>query len=118
MTLDYAMWIVTAASLVGTVANIKKRRGCFTVWIVTNTIWAAYDLSIGAFAQAALMATYAVLSVWGAIAWRAPENGRGHRDRRFGPSLDKYVQELRKEILRLTWRVEELEKSRGINEPR
>jgi len=70
MTLDSAMWLVTAASITGTVANIYKRRWCFGVWAVTNAMWAAYDLWIGAHAQAALMAVYFGLALWGLWRWR------------------------------------------------
>ena len=67
---DHAMWLVTVASLIGTVANIYQRRWCFWVWLGTNIAWAAYDAWIGAVAQAALMAVYACLSVWGLLTWR------------------------------------------------
>jgi hypothetical protein len=39
---------------------------------VTNAAWAVIDLRAGLPAQAALMATYCVLAVWGLVAWRAP----------------------------------------------
>ena len=74
--IDHWMWLVTFASLVGTVANVYKRRWCFAVWLVTNLCWAAYDLAIGATAQAALMAVYAGLAVWGLIRWRHPRASR------------------------------------------
>ena len=69
VTLHRAMWLVTAASIVGVVANIHKRRWAFGVWICTNCMWAAYDAAIGAYAQSVLQCVYAVLSVWGLIAW-------------------------------------------------
>jgi hypothetical protein len=68
--IDQAMWLVTAASIIGTVANICKRRWCFYVWAATNATWAVYDLWKGAPAQAGLMAVYFGLSVWGIRAWR------------------------------------------------
>lgn len=64
------MWLVTGLSIAGTVLNIKKKRICFLIWLVTNSLWLAYDLSIGAYAQAAMMAVYVGLSVWGIIEWR------------------------------------------------
>ena len=64
------MWIVTAASIVGTVANIYKRRWCFYVWAATNSVWVSYDLWKGAPAQAALMAVYTGLAIWGTIQWK------------------------------------------------
>ena len=66
------MWAVTAASLVGTVANIYHRRWCFGVWLATNIAWTAYDLHLRAWPQAALTAIYAGLSVWGLAKWKHP----------------------------------------------
>ena len=72
------MWAVTLASLGGTIANIYKRRWCFWVWLFTNALWTAYDLWLGAWAQAALMGTYTVLAVWGLIRWkRLPQEPAG-----------------------------------------
>lgn len=64
------MWIVTAASIVGTVLNIKRQRYCFVIWLITNSTWCAYNLWIGSYPQAALFAVYVGLSVWGIIQWR------------------------------------------------
>ena len=63
-------WSITVLALVGVWLNIKKRQSCFAVWLVTNTAWCVVDLRHGLYAQAALMAVYAVLSVWGLWAWR------------------------------------------------
>lgn len=63
------MWILTAASLVGVILNIKKRKSCFIVWGVTNASWAVIDYNAGLTAQAALFAVYFVLAVWGLIEW-------------------------------------------------
>lgn len=68
--IGYAMWVVTAASIYGTVLNIRKCRRCFAIWLVTNVLWAAYDLSVGAYAQGALQSVYAGLAVWGLMEWR------------------------------------------------
>ena len=63
------MWIVTGASLIGTVLNIKRKRICFLIWFFTNAIWAIYDLSIGAYPQSVLFAIYWLLAVWGLLEW-------------------------------------------------
>ena len=68
--IDLWMWAVSVASLVGTVANVHRKRWCFHVWAVTNACWACYDLWKGAYAQAALMAAYFGLSIWGLFTWR------------------------------------------------
>ncbi len=61
---------ITLLSLVGVVLNIKKKRLCFGIWLITNSAWCVYDFCIGAFAQSALFAVYAGLAVWGLVEWR------------------------------------------------
>ena len=65
-------WLLAAASLVGVVLNIRRRRACFAIWTATNAGWCGIDLQAGLLAQAALMAAYAGLAVWGFLAWRQP----------------------------------------------
>ena len=64
------MWIVTAASLIGVIANIKKKQWCFLIWFVTNSIWAIYDFFLGAYPQSALFVIYVGLAVYGMWEWR------------------------------------------------
>ncbi|HUV04361.1 MAG TPA: hypothetical protein VMX94_04565 [Armatimonadota bacterium] len=64
-------WIVTAASIIGTTANVYKRRWCFGVWVVTNAVWCAYDMSIRQYSQAMLFGVYLGLAVWGLWKWKA-----------------------------------------------
>jgi len=73
---EWYMWIVTAASFIGTIANVRRQRWCFYVWAVTNATWTVYDIHKEAYPQAALMAAYFCLSIWGIVAWRktAKEN--------------------------------------------
>ena len=70
MTVHGVMWLVTVASIIGTVANVYGRRWCFWVWLGTNSAWAAYDGWLGAWPQMALMLVYAGLSVAGLVKWR------------------------------------------------
>lgn len=65
-------WTLAALSLAGVVLNIRRHRTSFAIWTVTNAAWAVIDLRAGLPAQAALMATYGVLAVWGLVAWREP----------------------------------------------
>lgn len=67
------MWMVTAASIIGTVANIYKKSWCFILWFFTNSIWCIYDYVIGAYAQSALFLVYVGLAVWGIYEWRVKE---------------------------------------------
>lgn len=67
------MWMVTAASIIGTVANIYKKSWCFILWFFTNSLWCIYDYVIGAYAQSALFLVYVGLAVWGIYEWRVKE---------------------------------------------
>ena len=62
--------LLTVASLIGVVLNIKKRRECFYIWAVTNAAWTFVDYHQGVPAQAVLFFVYFLLSVWGIWAWR------------------------------------------------
>ena len=63
-------WLLAFASLTGVILNILKRRACFAIWTVSNAAWAVIDLHAGLPAQAALMATYSGLAVFGLYRWR------------------------------------------------
>lgn len=63
-------WLITIASLIGTVANIYKKSWCFLIWLCTNTLWMIVDIRHGLYAQAVLFFVYILLSIWGLIQWR------------------------------------------------
>ena len=63
-------WVLTLASLVGVIANIKKKKVCFAIWAVTNASWSVIDYAHGLPAQSALFAVYFLLAIWGMIEWR------------------------------------------------
>jgi len=67
---EEAMWIVSAASLVGTIANIYRKAFCFWIWVFCNALWVIYDIEKNVYPQAALMAVYFFLAVWGIFKWR------------------------------------------------
>jgi len=71
--MEGCMWIVAAASLVGTWANARRRRWCFLLWFPANAAWTLYDTAAGLWPQAAVMATYAALAVWGWYEWGRDE---------------------------------------------
>lgn len=64
------MWLVTGASIIGTVLNIKKKQVCFVIWLITNSLWCGYDYYIGNYAQSALFLVYVGLAIWGIVSWR------------------------------------------------
>jgi len=64
-------WALTGLSLLGVVLNIKKKRICFVVWIVTNLAWCVVDFRAGLPAQGCLFGVYCILAVWGWFKWGA-----------------------------------------------
>lgn len=40
--MQYIAYFVTAASIIGTVANSLQKRWCFWVWLCTNAFWIGY----------------------------------------------------------------------------
>ena len=61
---------LTLGALVGVILNIKKKKVCFYIWLVTNTAWAAVDFYKGIPAQGILFTIYAGLAVWGIFEWK------------------------------------------------
>ena len=67
--MQYIAYIITAASIVGTVANSFGKRWCFIVWGITNAFWIGYNIAIGSYAQALLYAFNLVMALVGFIEW-------------------------------------------------
>lgn len=63
-------YIVTAFTIIGTVANSFQKRWCFVVWIITNTFWIVYNLAIQQQAQALLYGVNLITSIIGLIKWK------------------------------------------------
>ena len=63
------LWLVTIASIIGTIANIQKLPWCFAVWAVTNFTLAIYNSKRREWPQAALFAVYFGLAIWGLAKW-------------------------------------------------
>ena len=68
-------WITSLAALAGVVLNIRKHVASFWIWSVTNAIWVYADLVHGLLPQAALMAVYWLLALYGIWKWSAPQKG-------------------------------------------
>lgn len=71
--MNYIAYAVTAASIIGTVANSFQKRWCFWVWLCTNAFWVAYNLVRASYAQAILYAFNFAMAVVGLIKWRQKE---------------------------------------------
>lgn len=76
------MWIVTIASLVGVVLNIKKKRLCFIVWLCTNSLWCIYDFYIKSYAQSLLFLIYVGLAIYGIYEWRVSKDKKNEKTNR------------------------------------
>ena len=62
-------WGIVVFSIVGTIANIKKKRWCFIVWLFTNSAWLAYSIMTEQYSRAILDAIYLCFAVHGLIQW-------------------------------------------------
>lgn len=71
------IWINTIIALVGTILNIKKRRICFMIWLVSNSGFMVHNYLIGQYAQSLLFAVYVGLSIWGLWEWRSSRGKDG-----------------------------------------
>jgi nicotinamide riboside transporter PnuC len=74
------LWLVTLASLIGTVANIYKKAWGFLLWLFTSATWTVVDYRMENYPQAGIFFVYMLLSVWGLWRWRTEThdwNARG-----------------------------------------
>ncbi len=62
--------LLTILALIGVILNIKKKRICFYIWVVTNTSWAIVDFYKGIPMQGLLFTVYTGLAVWGIFEWK------------------------------------------------
>lgn len=63
-------YIVTAASIVGTVANSFQKRWCFYIWLCTNAFWCVYNAKNRSYAQSLLYAFNFAMAILGLIKWK------------------------------------------------
>lgn len=63
-------YIVTAASIIGTVANSLQKRWCFYIWLLTNAFWCAFNAAGGSYAQSLLYAFNFAMAILGLIKWK------------------------------------------------
>ena len=67
--MQYIAYIITAASIVGTVANSFGKRWCFVVWGITNAFWIIYNVVLCSYAQALLYTFNLVMAIVGFLKW-------------------------------------------------
>lgn len=66
-------YVVTAITLIGTIANAYGKRWSFYVWLFTNGYWALHNLINGDIAQAIVFIVNAVVCVIGLKKWRGKD---------------------------------------------
>ena len=71
--MQYIAYFVTAASIIGTVANSMQKRWCFRVWLCTNAFWCVFNVMHRSYAQAILYAVYFILAIVGIVKWKKGE---------------------------------------------
>jgi nicotinamide riboside transporter PnuC len=62
-------WLITAASIAGTVLVIRKSPWGHVAWILSNAGWLVIALTRGDAPQAVLWSVYLALAVVGAVTW-------------------------------------------------
>lgn len=78
--MNYIAYIVTALSIVGTVANSFQKRWCFFVWAFTNSFWCVFNIINGSYAQAILYAFNFAMAFIGLWKWRKNEKEKTEGD--------------------------------------
>ncbi|MBR2442599.1 MAG: nicotinamide mononucleotide transporter [Clostridia bacterium] len=78
--MNYIAYIVTALSIVGTVANSFQKRWCFVVWAFTNSFWSVFNIINGSYAQAILYAFNLAMAFIGLWKWRKNEKKKTEGD--------------------------------------
>lgn len=63
-------YIITALSLIGTVANSLQKRWCFYIWICTNAFWVVYNAIIGSYSQMILYLFNFAMAIIGVWKWK------------------------------------------------
>ena len=71
--IDNLTLLLVFFSLLATYLNVRKKKVCFKIWLVTNTLWAIYDVYKGAYWQALLFIAYVGLAIYGMIRWKEEE---------------------------------------------
>jgi nicotinamide riboside transporter PnuC len=72
-------WLVTLASIIGVVLNVKRKKACFIVWACSNFVWMIIDYQNGLYSQAALFLIYFLLAIWGLWEWRKKSGDKAVR---------------------------------------
>ena len=81
MKMKMIPYIVTAASIIGTVANSFQKRWCFYIWLCTNAFWCIYNAASGSYAQSMLYAFNFAMAILGLVKWKRNRKDMEHENR-------------------------------------
>lgn len=62
-------YLAAAATVWGTVLNVRKRRAGFGIWCLTNAYWTLHNALLGEWAQVLIYMVNLMLSAWGFWSW-------------------------------------------------
>lgn len=62
--------IATIICFTGMVLNVKKKKACFVMWLIGNTIWLMIDIHSMAVSRVILDVIQQIFNLWGIIEWR------------------------------------------------
>lgn len=65
-------WIITVIAVAGVVLNNQRRRACFGLWLISNTLSAGVHLAAGMYALATRDVIFFALAIHGLICWSRP----------------------------------------------
>lgn len=63
-------YLITALSIIGTIANSFQKRWCFIIWAFTNSFWCVFNFINKQYAQSLLYLFNLFLSFNGLINWK------------------------------------------------
>lgn len=67
------LWFMVLVGVVAAVLNVKKKRSCFVIWSVTNSIWIIHNFRIGEYQQSASYIILLLFTIWGFVMWGKKE---------------------------------------------
>lgn len=105
--MEYLPYIVTAASIVGTVANSLQRRWCFCIWLCTNAFWCVYNALHRSYAQALLYAFNFTLAIIGLVRWKKKETIQRETAEKEIESILNDIEQIRRKELITDYRLDD-----------
>jgi nicotinamide riboside transporter PnuC len=69
-------WLITVIAVTGVILNNQRRRGCFWLWLVSNSLSAGVHFAAGLYALACRDVIFFALAIHGLVAWSRKRQGR------------------------------------------